>query len=726
MMRYVPLIKQVLKSGTAVGLFGASVTGDSELYAIVDGRVWYGTIDELIKKEYKTLQVLSARFKTQRKHKRFEKFEWKPAILVSHGKKDIYEITLIGGRSLKVTEDHSLFTRAETAPNSRRSITSVKVGNLKVGDVLAIPTKLEVSVPENANYDDDFLTIAGLWIADGSFSYGSVDFALDTQKKDKEIIELIRRFCKKIGKNYSLVKGNGNGHKMTINSVDLVKKFKELDLSGTAHNKRVPNWIKCELSDRQIGLFLKGYFSGDGDLIIGKRSWRRPIPVTARAGSVNKLLLKDIQLLLMRLGILSSIDKGCLHKPSFNAVISRWIKSPHLQYKICVTGVDLFYEKVGFIQKRKNDLLHKIPKKKSRPILIFRGIKKIEKLSPKQVYDFSVKDNENFITNGILAHNSGIGKTQVIQQIAREEKKEIFFIHLARRSSSDFLIPRLTEDGIEYLTSKQFKDIATKGNVILFFDEYDRADGQTRNAVLSLINERKFEQIVLPETVWIVLAGNAEHGTYTTSLDSAEITRVWLLSIDVSELSKDHWYFKDWCKWAVDNKMDGKILNFLLDNPQSLCQRQEEGVNEQFACPRTWELLSKAMEKINIDKIDRVLLFDFLKGFLGNKVSEKFALYLTTYAEVPEVEEVLSKKKRLEDNTTHKLVFVEKSFRYISKKNSDVSKVIGLMKNELGLEYLYLLLQRIVLDKALKATVFKQLMKDKELTKVVVEVSEWL
>jgi len=320
---------------------------------------------------------------------------------------------------------------------------------------------------------------------------------------------------------------------------------------------------------------------------------------------------------------------------------------------------------------------------------------------------------------------SGIGKTQVILQIAKEEKKQCFFIHLARRSSSDFLIPRLTEDGIEYLTSKQFKTIVKEGNAIIFFDEYDRADGQTRNAVLSLINERKFEDIILPENVWIVLAGNAEHGTYTTSLDSAEITRVWLLNIDVNDLTKDHWYFKDWCKWATDNKIDGKILNFLMDNPQYLCMNQEEGVNEQFSCPRTWELLSKAMAQIKMEDFGNVLLFDMLKGFLGSKVAEKFAVYLTTFAEVPEVDEVLSKKKKLQDNTTHKLVFVEKSFRYVKQKDN-ITAVVDFIKNELGLEYLYLLLQRIVLDADLKEKVFKKLLKDKELTKIVAEVSEWL
>jgi len=320
---------------------------------------------------------------------------------------------------------------------------------------------------------------------------------------------------------------------------------------------------------------------------------------------------------------------------------------------------------------------------------------------------------------------SGIGKTDVIKDIAKDEKKEVIFIHLARRSSSDFLIPRLDKEGIEYLTSKQFKELAKKGNCILFFDEFDRAEGMTRNAILSLINERQFEDIVLPDNVWIVLAGNAEFGTYTTTLDDAEKTRIWILSIDVSNLTKDHWYFKDWMRWAVTHKINEKILNFLMDNPSYLYRKADEGVNEQSACGRTWEFVSKTMNGMKIEDMDKVLLYDLLKGFLGSEVAEKFSLYLTTYAEVPEVDDVLAKKKKLQDNTTHKLVFVEKSFKYVKEKDG-VTKVIDLIKKECGLEYLYLLLQRIVLDDKLKEKVFKQLMKDKELTKIVVEVSEWL
>ena len=207
--------------------------------------------------------------------------------------------------------------------------------------------------------------------------------------------------------------------------------FKEILKTGTnASNKRVPDFIYC-LNKEKIGNFIDTYFLGDGNISLHKQA----NSVTIRANSSSEKLIKDLQLLLLRLGISSNIRYNTREK----TIMGREIKDLKLRWNLSVhagTNIKKFERYCPLIKRIHHNLFSKfknrnpsIYERESRDIknsdICLAKIKKIDitKYSG-EWYDFKVQsDNkpyENFMHDcGILSHNCGakIFKKEAIESI---------------------------------------------------------------------------------------------------------------------------------------------------------------------------------------------------------------------------------------------------------------------------------------------------------------------
>ena len=307
-------------------------------------------------------------------------------------------------------------------------IKNVKVkGKLKIkvlGNSNLIPAKIKL--------DKHFLCFIGLWLANGFYDENSIVFS--------GIDEDTKKIVKKIAKRFG-IKILSNGFSLILNSKLLKRIMCEILELKSNSTKRIPDWI-FKLSKEQISWLLKGIFSGDSFLN------KNEILIN----STSRNLLKDIQTLLLTFGIISTISNR-------NKIYSCRISSSKMLKK--------FYKEIGFLQKDRMERLRKMCGKVMHDIsdiiplsvelkekfskiftefnnlnyaynfereklnsliknLKFDGSEELKILknlvnsdvfwdevksikfyeSEEYVYDFSVPENENFVCENIIAHNT--------------------------------------------------------------------------------------------------------------------------------------------------------------------------------------------------------------------------------------------------------------------------------------------------------------------------------
>ncbi|MDI6806803.1 MAG: LAGLIDADG family homing endonuclease, partial [Candidatus Aenigmarchaeota archaeon] len=294
---------------------------------------------------------------------------------------------------------------------------------------------------------EEFATLVGLWIADGSYDKNSIIFSV-VSKEERDLVE-------KITKRFNLgCKKHSDGVSLMINSELLKDIFTGvLGLKGNAYTKRIPEWV-FNLHENEIKGFLRGYVSGDG--------WVRRDEVAIRSSSLG--LLKDLQTLFLKFEIILRVSKNKLKDNTYEARISgsslrnflsigflqdtnnKKLKSQirknihdvsdivplpkkfysilkkslkqevgkKLTYNTWVNwhrkylrgsniGRHYFQEIVRLIPNNPHNVLHEIA---------FNDIfwDKIISISEREyegyVYDISVPENENFICENIVAHNT--------------------------------------------------------------------------------------------------------------------------------------------------------------------------------------------------------------------------------------------------------------------------------------------------------------------------------
>jgi intein/homing endonuclease len=328
----------------------------------------------------------------------------------NNGVRDVYKIRLSNGMSVRCTSNHPLlaFEKVEGSQCIRKAWTTIEDG-LSVGTKVVVFKGYDKWGEED---NRDLCAFLGYMITDGYFGKPG-----QTPKFTNNNIRMIDEVRKLTGLLFGYEgstrrKGNGydfhitDGNKRTSNK--FVEFLKENGLFETkASRKFIPDIVyRCD-KESQMAL-VNRMFSGDGNVSY----WENGGYLTTEVGlcSVSKSLLSQVRLILLKVGVESYISKE-----------TRRIKNDTVDsvlYKLRIsraTSIENFFEHVGLIYG-KEEISKKVlaiaqgRKKRRRPGSIqfrYETIKSIEKYGESRTHDVEVEDHHNFITDGILVHNSG-------------------------------------------------------------------------------------------------------------------------------------------------------------------------------------------------------------------------------------------------------------------------------------------------------------------------------
>ena len=268
------------------------------------------------------------------------------------------------------------------------------------------------SVPVRILLDDDFVTLLGVWIADGCYDHNSIIFSTF----DVEDRALVRRVAFQFGITPRV---HSDGGSLMVNSTTLKYVFRELfELRGNAYTKRIPSWM-FNLSKNQLSSLLRGIFTGDGC----PSNYEIVIPLASRQ------LLSDLQTLLLAFNIQLYI--GNKRKDgTYNASISTLMNVRH------------FIEHIGFLQERqKKKLLHLNSRTYTHDITDNLPLT----LECKRRLASLIKNDALFSTNDYVTRNNHPGIRKLQQTFAQLSFSHPLLMNVASLIRSDLYFDQIVD-----------------------------------------------------------------------------------------------------------------------------------------------------------------------------------------------------------------------------------------------------------------------------------------
>ena len=229
----------------------------------------------------------------------------------------------------------------------------------------------------------------------------------------------------------------------------------------------------------------------------------------------------------------------------------------------------------------------------------------------------------------------GIGKSDIVKQIADAEGREVVDIRLPLWEPTDI-------KGIPYYNAKENNmvwaspaELPTdpKSTAIVFLDELNSAAPAVQAAAYQLILNRRVGQYHLPEGVSIVAAGNRDSDKGVTYRMPAPLANRFVHI----ELRVD---FEDWMQWATNEHIHADVVGYCTFAKQDLYDFDPRGSSRSFATPRSWSFVSQLLS----DDLPESTLTDLVAGCVGEGLAVKFMNHRKISGQLPNPSDILSGK----------------------------------------------------------------------------------
>ena len=242
----------------------------------------------------------------------------------------------------------------------------------------------------------------------------------------------------------------------------------------------------------------------------------------------------------------------------------------------------------------------------------------------------------------LIVGESGIGKTALAQEIARENQWSLIVINgnLIKEgeigglptieaytgvNNQDQVEKKATVYAVHHKLREIDQEIAQGKTVLLFIDEINRCEHTVQQELMNLILNREINGYKLPGGVKILAAMNpsnkygSDFDYQVVDMDAAQENRfVWL------SLEPDH---HQWIAWAIEAGIEQKVVEFISTFPDYLHKINEDDLR---ATPRSYERISSSYKIYQEKKesIPRSVFLNVIKGNVGRLIAEEFVNFV--------------------------------------------------------------------------------------------------
>lgn len=321
------------------------------------------------------------------------------AKVIKTGVKPTIKLNLSNGQEIKVTEDHRILT----------------VDGFKEAKDLTIDDKILIQsgeglFPSTDNIGYDLGLFIGWLTGDGWLTTDGAVLGMVFANEEEYILKKMQDISKSLGGGEGIINKRENGSWQALfKRKEIVDKIKGLGyLPRRAQEKSVPETLFTSSKETITG-FLNGLFSSDGTINFIDEAHR-----DVRLTSASEKLLKDVQLLLLNLGVYSTIYNRTKENPSTFKYITRdgeereYETKEYYEIIICGNNICEFRKHVkDLVNEKKNAKLIEIDKPSRENTHFVVEVKSIEAAEEVEVYDINEPVTNSLIANGIVVHNCG-------------------------------------------------------------------------------------------------------------------------------------------------------------------------------------------------------------------------------------------------------------------------------------------------------------------------------
>lgn len=238
----------------------------------------------------------------------------------------------------------------------------------------------------------------------------------------------------------------------------------------------------------------------------------------------------------------------------------------------------------------------------------------------------------------LLIGAPGIGKTQIMEQIARECDIALVsytITHHTRQSAIGlpFILEKefggkkysVTEYTMSEIIGSVYEQMekTDRKEGILFIDEINCVSETLAPTMLQFLQCKSFGNQKIPEGWIIVAAGNPpEYNKSVREFDVVTLDRVKRIDVEPD--------FSVWKEYAYSAGIHGAVISYLELKKENFYQMETRVDGKRFATARGWQDLSELLtvyEKLGLT-VDQEVIFQYIQH---EKIAKDFANYLELY-----------------------------------------------------------------------------------------------
>lgn len=227
---------------------------------------------------------------------------------------------------------------------------------------------------------------------------------------------------------------------------------------------------------------------------------------------------------------------------------------------------------------------------------------------------------------------AGIGKSQMTRQIADILKLFPMFFFLAHQEREDMVgipYPDDTRKSYTFLCEDTIRRLVDSNQpTLLVLDEWNRGEKPVMSAAFTMMEDRRFGSLKLPDNVYIMACMNPSAGNYLVNeaeKDPAFRRRLCFIAIrpDVGS----------WLEHAEKSKFHPSVIELIRNSPKALLDAESREAGKVYANPAAWEKVSQtiyAMEAAGMNPTSPEIapvLRTKLAGHIGIAMSDTYVKF---------------------------------------------------------------------------------------------------
>jgi hypothetical protein len=228
----------------------------------------------------------------------------------------------------------------------------------------------------------------------------------------------------------------------------------------------------------------------------------------------------------------------------------------------------------------------------------------------------------------------GVGKSQMVAQIAARHAAPVIDIRLSQMEPSDLRgIPFRVEGRVDWAIPSILPDALRHGSAgVLFLDEITSAPPAVSAAAYQLILDRRLGEYQVPPHWAIFAAGNRQGDRGVTySMPAPLANRFSHFEVET--------HLDDWVSWAYANGIDERVIAFLRFRPELLFDFDPAHNPVAFPSPRSWEFAHRGLRKFEEHP---ELLQGTLQACVGPAAGIELTAFVNSLDQMPDLDAIIN------------------------------------------------------------------------------------